>query len=142
MPAHLAAMKWPASCTKTSTPSTTIREMTVISTTTSRSHVVARTEARPLVGLAHDRHAGGGTRNMIVEHALDDLADAAEGRLAREECGDGDLVGRVEHCRRNPPRPAGRDARGQGPEDIRPHRLESKGAGRHGVESAHALVGQ
>ena len=42
----------------------------------------------------------------------------------------------------DPARPPGRDARGQGPEDVRPHRLEGERPGRHGVEAAHARVGQ
>src|SRR6476620_9927453 len=142
MPAHLAARKWPASWTKTSTPSTTIRD-TSVSTKTSRTpHMVAGLASGPLVGLAHHRQTGGGAGPMIVEHALDDLADPSKGYLAGEEGGDGDLVGGVEHGRRHPTGPARLDARRERPEDLGPHRLECEGPGGHGVESPDAVIRQ
>src|SRR6476469_7049084 len=133
MPAHLAATKWPASWTKTSTPSTTIRDTSVSTKTSRPPHMVTGRTPGPLVGLAHDRQTGGGAGPMILEDTLDDLADPSKGYLAGEERGDGDLVGGVEHGRRHPARPARRDAGGERPEDVGPHRLERERAGGHGV---------
>src|SRR6476661_4756432 len=142
MPAHLAARKWPASWTKTSTPSTTIRDTSVNTKTSRTPHMVAGLAAGPLVGLAHHRQTGGGAGPMIVEHRLDDLADPSKGYLAGEEGGDGDLVGGVEHGRRDPAGATRRDARGERAEDLGPHRLEREGAGRHGVETPDAVIRQ
>src|SRR5690242_21899457 len=99
MPAHLAAMKCPASWTKTSTPSTTINATSVSTFPSCGPHVVLRPLARPTVGLPHHRESAGGSRRVIVEHPLDDLADPPEWYLPGEEGRHRHLVRGVEDRR-------------------------------------------
>src|SRR4051812_34791011 len=119
MPAHLAAMKWPASCTNTSTPSTTMRETIVVSTMTSRtSNELGGALARPTIGLPYRGQGGGGRRRMLVEHSLDDLGNTAERDPAVEKRRHGHFVGRVEHGRRDPARSARGKTRGERSEHV------------------------
>src|SRR5690242_18378885 len=99
MPAHLAARKWPASWTKTSTPSTTIKDTSVSTSPSCSPHVVSCALARPAVGLLHHGEAAGGRRRVIVEHPLDDLADPPEWYLPGEERRHRHLVGGIEDGR-------------------------------------------
>src|ERR1700694_2343764 len=104
MPAHLAAMKCPASWMKTSTPHTTINARTVVRTNTScPPQQFASSRAGPPVRLAHRVETGSRAGHVRVQHSLDHFADAAERDGAHQKRRNRLLVGSVEHRRRGAP---------------------------------------
>jgi hypothetical protein len=75
MSTHFAVMKWPSSCTKMSTPSTTMVARIVVSISSSRP----RGDLTGLpVGGQHGLQRIGGARLVRVQRAFDDVGNAGE----------------------------------------------------------------
>src|SRR5215203_5124997 len=108
IPIRLAAMKWPSSCTKTSTPSTNANDRMVISepdTNTSDFQLYPADDltsviAGPLVNRSHLRKGAYLCRPMRIHGALDYAGDARERKRPVQESSHSDLIRGIEDHRK------------------------------------------